>query len=135
MHIREYILAHPSRNFAEQQIQDIQSEFERIRCVIIFESLLASLKQRELKQNEIDSIEIIKHLLRKPNRFTETNKTEFHSQIEKLKHLDNIPGLGINDHERKAIVSALDMKKGHWYVCPKGHPYIITEVCRKTNFQ
>ncbi|CAF4022002.1 unnamed protein product [Adineta steineri] len=132
MNILKYILAHEqSRNFAEQQIQDIQSEFERIRCVIIFESFDALLKQqnpiRDLKPNEIDSIETIKKLVRKSGRFRETNKKEFFNEIEKVKHLENIPGLGINERERKAIVTALNMGKGHWYVCPKGHPYVITE--------
>ena len=32
------------------------------------------------------------------------------------------------EHERITIVSALNMKQGHWYVCPNGHPYVITEV-------
>ncbi|CAF4279853.1 unnamed protein product [Adineta steineri] len=96
------------RNFSEQQIQDIQSELERIRCVIIFEIFVALLKQqnpkRDLKPNEIDSIETIKKLVRKSSRFTEINKKEFYYEIEKVKHLNNIPGLGIN--ERKAIVTA-----------------------------
>lgn len=25
------------------------------------------------------------------------------------------------------IIKALDMKQGHWFKCPNGHPYIITE--------
>ncbi|CAF1425706.1 unnamed protein product, partial [Adineta steineri] len=109
MYILKYISVHKQyRNFSEQQIQDIQSEFERIRCVIIFEIFVALLEQqnpkRDLKPNEIDSIETIKKLVRKSSRFTEITKKEFYYEIEKVKHLNNIPGLGIN--ERKAIVTA-----------------------------
>jgi len=33
----------------------------------------------------------------------------------------------ITDAERKAIVHAMGYKQGHWYKCPNGHIYIITE--------
>jgi len=33
----------------------------------------------------------------------------------------------ITDAERKEIVRAMGYKQGHWYKCPNGHIYIITE--------
>ncbi|PSN54473.1 NFX1-type zinc finger-containing protein 1 [Blattella germanica] len=33
----------------------------------------------------------------------------------------------ITDVERKQIVKAIGMKPGHWYKCPNGHFYVITE--------
>jgi hypothetical protein len=33
----------------------------------------------------------------------------------------------IADAERKEIVRAMGYKQGHWYKCPNGHIYIITE--------
>ena len=33
----------------------------------------------------------------------------------------------ITDAERKEIVHAMWYKQGHWYKCPNGHIYIITE--------
>jgi predicted RNA-binding Zn-ribbon protein involved in translation (DUF1610 family) len=35
----------------------------------------------------------------------------------------------ITDAERREIVSTMGYKQGHWYKCPNGHIYIITE-CR-----
>ena len=26
---------------------------------------------------------------------------------------------------RKSIVKAMGLGKGHWYMCPNGHPYVI----------
>lgn len=34
-------------------------------------------------------------------------------------------GLGISEGERMEIVKALNMKQGHWFKCPNGHPYVI----------
>lgn len=36
-------------------------------------------------------------------------------------------GLGITDRERQEIVNAMGMRQGHWFKCPNGHIYIITE--------
>ena len=36
-------------------------------------------------------------------------------------------GLGISDVERKQIVAAMNLSKGHWYSCPNGHVYAIGE--------
>jgi hypothetical protein len=33
----------------------------------------------------------------------------------------------VTDAERKEIVRAMGFKQGHWYKCPNGHIYIITE--------
>jgi len=69
------------------------------------------------------------YLTTKTGPFTESDQQKFDSLVKKFQHLNNIPGLGITEVERVAIVSALNLTQGHWYVCPKGHPYVITEVC------
>uniref|UniRef100_A0A0P4VWJ6 RZ-type domain-containing protein n=1 Tax=Scylla olivacea TaxID=85551 RepID=A0A0P4VWJ6_SCYOL len=38
-----------------------------------------------------------------------------------------IGGLGISDKERLMILSAMNLRNGHWYKCPNGHVYCITE--------
>jgi hypothetical protein len=69
------------------------------------------------------------YLTTKIGPFTEPDQQKFDSLVKKFQHLNNIPGLGITEKERVAIVSALNLTQGHWYVCPEGHPYVITEVC------
>jgi hypothetical protein len=128
-HIVQYLFTHRQyRNFAEQQIKDIQAELERIRRLIYIETLVFSLKQ-DLKSNEKEGIDSMQYLTKKTGRFTGEDQQKFDSLVKKFEYLNNLPGLGINERERVAIVSALNMSQGHWYVCPKGHPYVITEVC------
>ena len=115
------------RNLSEQQINEIESELERVRRVIYIEMLVGSLKQT-LKTDEQEAIDSMRKLIsRKIGRFTAENREEFDKLKKDFEYLNNVPGLGINDNERKAIVSALNLTKGHWYTCPNGHPYIITE--------
>ena len=115
------------RSLAEQQTNDIQAELERIRCLIYIEALVYSLK-KTLKPNEQEGIDAMQYLTKKIGSFTNEDKQKFNGLAKKFEHLNNILGLGINERERVAIVSALNMGKGHWYVCPQGHPYVITEV-------
>ena len=128
-----YLLAQQQhRNFAEQQVQDIQSELERVQRVIHFETLQRSIQSMRpppvLKADEQAAIVQIEYLARKIGRFTNDDRQKFDGLIKKLQHLSNVLGLGINEEERVAIVKALNMGGGHWYTCPNGHPYIITEV-------
>ncbi|CAF4986027.1 unnamed protein product, partial [Rotaria sp. Silwood1] len=126
-HIVKYLSAQrQDRNFAEQQLKDIQSEFKRIRRVIYIESLVSSLKQT-LKQDEKECIDSMKNLTRKSGPFTDEDRQKFDDLVKKFEQINNLPGLGITDRERIAIVRALNISKGHWFICPNGHPYVITE--------
>jgi hypothetical protein len=129
-HIVKYLFQHRQhRNFAEQQINDIQAELKRIHRLIYIEAIVSSLKStRVLKADEKESIDSMQYLTKKTGPFTNEDLQKFDSLVKKLEHLNNLPGLGITERERVAIVSALNMARGHWYVCPKGHPYVITEV-------
>ena len=127
-HILRYLFKQRHyRNFAEQQLKDIQAEFQRIRRVIFIETLILSLKQT-LNNNEKEGIDMMRGLISKSGPFTNEDRQKFDDLVKQYEYLNNLPGLGITENERKAIVSAFNMKQGHWYVCPNGHPYVITEV-------
>ncbi|CAF1076922.1 unnamed protein product [Adineta ricciae] len=127
LYIVEYLYKQKcGRNFAQQQLNDIQWELKRIRRVIYIENFIGTL-QKELDEHEQVAIDSMRKLTRKIGPFTNENKIQFDDLVKKFKYLNNLPGLGITEKERKAIVTALNMTKGHWYTCPKGHPYIITE--------
>ncbi|CAF5211440.1 unnamed protein product, partial [Rotaria magnacalcarata] len=131
-HIVKYLFAHPPyRNFAEQQINDIEAELLRINRLIFIETLLHSLKQQastqKLNPADQEGLDSMKYLVKKAGPFTLLDKQKFDSLVKKLEHLNNLSGLGITERERVSIVAALNLAKGHWYVCPKGHPYVITE--------
>ena len=104
-----------------------KSELKRIHRVINFETLVAELPQT-LKAHEQEIFDSMQHLLQKSGPFTDSDRRTFDDLVKKFRDLINLPGLGITEHERKDIVSALNLSKGRWHVCPNGHPYLITEV-------
>ncbi|XP_069003772.1 NFX1-type zinc finger-containing protein 1 [Embiotoca jacksoni] len=117
----------PDVKFTEQQIFDLQRELWRL-------NLLAELNVRchmADKRGHTDKIQSvvqrIRGVLKMPGQFTEQDQ---HGVKEAMKELDKklpMTGLGINDEERKMIVSAMSMPLGHWHKCPNGHVYVITE--------
>ncbi|CAF0725958.1 unnamed protein product [Adineta steineri] len=130
-HIIKYLTHRLHRNFSLQQTNDIQAELERIRRLIYIETLIHSYKSqiltRTLKKEDQEGLDSMQYLTKKPGPFTEQDKQKFDTLVKKFQHLNNLPGLGITERERLAIVGALSLTQGHWYVCPKGHPYVITE--------
>ena len=117
------------RNFSDQQTGDIQAELERIKRVTHLEALHQSLRNRStVKAEEKKAIDTMEYLTKKSGRFADQDQQDFDRAMKSVEHLSTLPGLGINESERVAIVKALNMGRGHWYACPKGHPYLITEV-------
>lgn len=60
-------------------------------------------------------------------QFTEQDQVRVKEAMKEVD--DKLPhtGLGITEEEREMIVSAINMRPGHWYKCPNGHIYLITE--------
>lgn len=57
-------------------------------------------------------------------RYDEDQDRELRKQLKELKALVKAT-FHITEAEKREIVSALKMSPGHWYKCPKGHPYVI----------
>ncbi|CAF0888509.1 unnamed protein product [Adineta ricciae] len=90
------------RNFAEQQLNDIDSELKRIRRVIYIESFICSIK-RSLEAHEKDGLDCMQNLTSKVGPFTDDDQAKFNVLVEKFQYLNNLPGLRINEDERKSI--------------------------------
>ncbi|XP_034531554.1 NFX1-type zinc finger-containing protein 1 isoform X2 [Notolabrus celidotus] len=127
--IKEFVhwLNHKQQRFTEQQVFDLQRELQRL-------NLMTELHVRWDKAEEIGQTEKIRselaamnEALAKPGQFTEQDEDRIKKMMKELNRKFPITGLNITDEERKMIVSAMKMRQGHWYKCPNGHVYIITE--------
>lgn len=120
-------LVNPQQKFSEQQVSDLQDELERLvhlaelngRCKVAEDR-----GQMDKIQAEADAI---RQVLERIGPLTEEDQVGVKQALKDLD--DRLPytGLGISDEERQMIVSAVNMKPGHWYKCPNGHVYLITE--------
>ncbi|KAM3621818.1 uncharacterized protein V6R79_016437 [Siganus canaliculatus] len=115
------------QKFTEQQAYDVQRELQRITLLTEL-SVRCHIADERAQSDKIQSeVQTLRKLLEKSTQFTEQDQQ---SVKEVMKELDKkVPpsGLGISEDERKMILSAMQMRPGHWYKCPNGHVYVITE--------
>lgn len=111
----------------EQQVFDLKRELQRL-------TFLTELNARRHKANNRgESAKIqaeerpIRELLEKKSQFTELDERRVEDGMKELDRLFPPSGLDITEEERKMIVSTMNMAPGHWYKCPNGHVYVITE--------
>lgn len=113
--------------FTEQQVFDLQRELQRltflteldVRCKMAEKSGQSAKIQLE--------VQILRQILEKSGQFREEDEDRVKDAMKELNKKVPSTGLGITDEERKMIVSAMKMRPGHWYKCPNGHVYVITE--------
>ncbi|XP_023137605.3 NFX1-type zinc finger-containing protein 1 [Amphiprion ocellaris] len=115
------------QNFTDQQVFDLQRELGRL-------TLLAELNARcnlAGRRGQTDKIQSeaqqMRDVLEMPGQFTEQDQRRVKEAMEELDKKLPLKGLGISEEERKMIVSTMNMPPGHWYKCPNGHVYLITE--------
>lgn len=115
------------QDFTDQQVFDLQRELGRL-------TLLAELNARcnlACERGQTDKIQSqaqqMRDVLEMPGQFTEQDQRRVKEAMEELDKKLPLTGLGISEEERKMIVSAMKMPPGHWYKCPNGHVYLITE--------
>ncbi|XP_077298367.1 NFX1-type zinc finger-containing protein 1-like [Arctopsyche grandis] len=107
----------------QQQINDFDSEIARTQNMIRY----------EVAKKKMDAVSYInskdKNTVSNLSSIIYFNNS-FNAQVEenvKALFRSLTFGVDISDSERSMIVKAMGLKKGHWFKCPNGHPYCITE--------
>ncbi|GFU24715.1 NFX1-type zinc finger-containing protein 1 [Nephila pilipes] len=59
--------------------------------------------------------------------FRESDVKEFSHEYSTLTQLYGDSVINVSDLEKQTILKAMGLSKGHWYQCPNGHVYCITE--------
>ncbi|KAM7440667.1 NFX1-type zinc finger-containing protein 1 [Porites harrisoni] len=112
----------------EKELRDINLEFTRLNLQLELCLLKHDVMRLKLTLDETSS-----HVMQEirddlsSGKLIEAEKLDKH--LEKLVEIRNAyPALGpLTPEERKQIVSAVGLKQGHWFKCPKGHVYVIGE--------
>ncbi|KAF7649472.1 hypothetical protein LDENG_00140980 [Lucifuga dentata] len=128
-HVEEFMqwLNNAHQKFTDQQVSDLQRELMRLTLLAELNACCHMADKRGGTDKAQSEIQTTRNVLEKPGQFTDQDE---HQVREALKDLDDkLPrtGLGISEEERKMIVSAVKLPPGHWYKCPNGHVYLITE--------
>lgn len=117
--------AHP--RFTEQQVFDLKRELQRLIFLTELNARCHKADKRGESERIQAEVQTIRELLEKNGQFTELDERKVEDGMKDLDRLLPPSGLDITEEERKMIVSTMNMAPGHWYKCPNGHIYVITE--------
>ncbi|KAG8519603.1 NFX1-type zinc finger-containing protein 1 [Galemys pyrenaicus] len=119
-------LAKKRLSFTTQELGDLQGEIQRLTYLVdlLTRCRIAEWKVKESIQEEVDHVQKI---LEKTCKFTQEDEQFVQKKMEALKTILPCSGLGISEEERVQIVTAMGYPRGHWFKCPNGHIYAISE--------
>lgn len=120
-------LGHIHLKLAEQQVHDLQRELQRIILLTDLDARWDMAEKRGKGAEVQHEVQALREVLGKVGQFTEEDEDKAKKLMDRLDVKLPSMGLGISEEERKMIVSAMNMQPGHWYKCPSGHVYVITE--------
>ncbi|CAG9858900.1 unnamed protein product [Phyllotreta striolata] len=106
-------------SITQQEITDIKLEINRLNRLVQLNSI-------PNYSTVVNKKEEVKNLILKKCRYDDNLDKSIKEKLEELKKSTSSP-INITDVEKKEIVQALGLTPGHWFKCPNGHPYIITE--------
>uniref|UniRef100_A0A7N6AWJ7 RZ-type domain-containing protein n=1 Tax=Anabas testudineus TaxID=64144 RepID=A0A7N6AWJ7_ANATE len=115
------------QRFTDQQVFDLLRELKRLGLLAELNVRCHVANKRAQSDDVKSEVQKLRNVLEKFGQFTEQDE---HIVKEAMKELDSklpLNGLGISEKEKKMIVSAMKLPPGHWYKCPNGHVYLITE--------
>nr|CAD7448951.1 unnamed protein product [Timema bartmani] len=113
---------------SQQEVKEINIElqrFHRLSQMITIESLYSF--QTTIKQHgKMQDYEEANKVLDSIKKYTGDKDDRVNQIIRDLQSILR-NSLEFHENERKEIVKAMGLKQGHWFKCPNGHIYVITE--------
>ena len=130
--VLQYAMQHDY--FSTQQLSDIETELNRLSLLTSWCEIAHKMQSGEshrVAQAEVTQLVKLVTYLRCAGIGAKADKLTkaYHDDIKKLfDSLKKRCGVyGISKDERTMIVRAMGLTQGHWFKCPNGHVYCITE--------
>ncbi|PSN54493.1 hypothetical protein C0J52_05539 [Blattella germanica] len=115
------------RCLSSEEVDNLNLEAQRFHRIVTMCALesVPNFRKLSLESKKRYMLTVHNPLL-SINKYSAEQDNVLKAELEKF--LKDVGGLTITtDVERKQIVKALGMRPGHWFKCPNGHFYIITE--------
>ena len=131
-HVHKLLRSVVERNrISTQEYRAVHREMERLDFLRALFVLKSSPIFPKVGRETPEALSIEEILMKNTRVLDETDHVKLKTALNVLeKKLDDKKrtGLGITEMERKEIVSSFGgMGSGHWFKCPNGHIYVITE--------
>lgn len=104
----------------EQQRVDIEMEwkFLQLMCDVIVKA-----NSQPFSDTGKEKLNEAFELANKYGSATDSVRNEFQENVSLACKLSS--GIGISMEEKKMVLKAIGLSRGHWYKCPNGHVYCI----------
>ncbi|XP_042320198.1 NFX1-type zinc finger-containing protein 1 [Sceloporus undulatus] len=120
-------LRRPRLSFTGQQLDEIQREVLRLSYLVELLGRCQAARGR-MDNSAEGTVSTLRQLLEGPGKFNPDDEQLVKAEMEALKAVLPTSGLGISEAEKQQIVAAVTgTSRGHWFKCPNGHIYVITE--------
>lgn len=117
-----------SEGVTQRELKDINTEFSRLNLQLELCLLSRDIKslKLELEEPSRQMMTALREKLSGSQRIDDEKLDELMKDIATIRRAQ--PKLNpLTPEEKKQIVSAVGLSKGHWYKCPNGHIYAIGE--------
>ncbi|GIY60264.1 NFX1-type zinc finger-containing protein 1 [Caerostris darwini] len=109
---------------SQQQLKEVSCEVHRLKLA---NKLLSIIREKGVKPDLKTHLNELLQLIMTYAPFQEAEQKNFTLQLQNFAQQLGTAVLNISDLEKQAILKAMALTKGHWYQCPNGHVYCITE--------
>ena len=121
--MRTWLCQGQLNRLSEQQAADANREAQRLTLSC---KLLKILVQKPAAHEKaVAEVKQVKTYLFDGKAMTEEREKTINHLLKEI--VQKSGALGVSEEERKQIVAAIGLSKGHWYKCPRGHVYAIGE--------
>lgn len=117
-----------ARNYTQQQLNDIQNELKRIRCIINYHILNEKIPQ-SLKTLQKTRFDQIRMLINKSGAFINNDYEQFKDAVENIiSRTVLLKSSNVISEQTLSILDIFKMKSGQWFACQDNHVYNIDQV-------
>jgi len=117
--------------FSDQELEELNEEMYRTQLLIDFRMLKMQLDIRGIKLGVTDTVKVdlLKTALDSEKPIDKDHRERYFNRIKRIRREQNldVSYLAVTREEKDLIVKAMGLTQGHWFKCPKGHIYCITE--------
>lgn len=115
------------QNYTVQQLNDLENELKRIRCMINY-YILNESSQFGIRSTRSDHLVDMNLLTHKSSPFTKRDYQRFESLIEKVKNESFLSGSNFLEESSLSIINTSNMNSNHWFACSNDHVYHTNSV-------
>lgn len=121
------ILSRSEDVIMRQEVIDINLEISKFNRIMQYLSIIESCDDHHYQNVDVKKIkEKFDKLIVSTERYNDDLDVLYKNDLIKLSEITK-KSLNITDTEKKEILQAMGLSRGHWYKCPNGHVYCITE--------